>query len=167
VLGKVRKAGGRVIVVGIDSAELSGFAIVQRAGVDERLIRHGVAAVRTAADVERVVADLVGTGPDVVAVEEPFIHPRNPATGLALARLLGRWLQVFEGRGLATVTVPASMWQTAVLPGVTRRTRSAERKAAAQAFARERFGVEVTEDAADAIAMATWVARNATAKGAS
>lgn len=150
-----------MIVLGIDSAELSGFALVERLAGDERLIRYGAARVRTASDVERLAADLAAACPDLAAVEEPFVHPRNPGTGLALARLLGRWLQVFEARGLTTVTVPASMWQTAVLPGVTNRTRSAERKAAAQAFARERFGVEACEDASDAIAMATWVARNA------
>ena len=58
------------------------------------------------------------------------------------------------------------MWQTAILPGVTHRTRSADRKAAAIVFARQRFGVEVGEDAADAIALATWVARNATRRAA-
>jgi hypothetical protein len=156
-----------VTVLGIDSAELSGYAIVTRtAAGDERLIRHGTMTVRTGADVDRAVADLVGGAPDVVAVEEPFAHPRHPGAGLALARLLGRWLQVLEAGGFATVTVPASMWQAGILPGVTQRTRSAERKAAAQAFALERFGVAVTEDEADAIALATWVARNATRKAA-
>jgi hypothetical protein len=156
-----------VTVLGIDSAELSGYAIVSRAASGaEELIRRGTLTVRSGADVDRAVADLTAGGPDVVAVEEPFVHPRRPGAGLVLARLLGRWLQVLEAGGFATVTVPASMWQTGILPGVTHRTRSAERKAAAQAFALERFGVAVTEDEADAIALATWVARNATRKAA-
>ena len=154
-------------VLGLDSAERTGYAVVVRDhGGRERLERHGTLTVRSAADVDAAASELAGAGPDVVAVEEPFIHPRNPATGLALARLLGRWLQAFEGRGFTVVTVPASMWQPATLPGVTQRTRSAERKAAAVAFARERFNVEVGEDAADAIALAVFVARTATRRAA-
>jgi Holliday junction resolvasome RuvABC endonuclease subunit len=150
-----------VIVLGLDSAEHTGFAVVERAGGAERLLRSGARPIRSAADVETAVAELAAGAPDVVAVEEPFVHPRNPATGLTLARLLGRWLQALEVRGLATVTVPASMWQPGILAGVTRVTRSAERKRAAQALVRELFGVEAGEDEADAIAMAVWVARNA------
>lgn len=154
-------------VLGLDSAERTGYAVVARdAGRSERLVRHGAMPARNAGDVDAAIAMLVDASPDLVAVEEPFVHPRNPSTGLALARLLGRWLQAFESRGFATVTIPASMWQVAILPGVTQRTRSVERKAASVAFARERFGVDVTDDEADAIALATWVARTASRRAA-
>lgn len=155
-----------MIVAGIDSAEQTGWALVRRDEEGEHLLAYGIATVRLAADVERLAGELVTAAPDVVAVEEPFVHPRNFSTGLALARLLGRWLQAFEVRGVTAVTIPASMWQRAVLAGVGGRTRSAERKAAAQAFVLERFGVEVGEDAADAIAMAVYVARTATRRAA-
>jgi Holliday junction resolvasome RuvABC endonuclease subunit len=156
----------QMIVAGLDSAETTGFALVERKpSGDEHLILYGAVPIRFGADVERLIAELSAACPDLVAVEEPFVHPRNPATGLSLARLLGRWLQVAETRGLTTVTVPASMWQPRILPGITHRSRSAERKAAARAFALDRFGVAVTEDEADAIAMATWVARTAARKG--
>ena len=154
-------------ILGIDSAELTGFAVVSRApDGTERLEQHGVLTIRAAADVELAVAELASANPDLVTVEEPFIHPKYPMTGLVLARLLGRWLQAFEARGFTTVTIPASMWQPGVLPGITRQTRSAQRKAAAVAFARERFGVEVGEDAADAIALATFAARTASRRAA-
>lgn len=156
-----------MVVVAIDSAELSGFAVLVRHDDGREVLRHhGAETIRTAADVESLVGRLAAYRPDVVAVEEPFVHPRNPSTGLSLARLLGRWLQAIEGRGITAVTIPASMWQPAVLAGVNQRTRSAERKAAAVAFARERFEVEVGEDAADAIALAVFVARTATRKAA-
>jgi Holliday junction resolvasome RuvABC endonuclease subunit len=157
-----------MIVMALDSAQLTGFAIVARSEAgSEVLVRHGVATVRTAGDVEALVADLTAvTTPDVVAVEEPFVHPRNPSTGLVLARLLGRWLQALELRGLPTVTIPASMWQMGLLPGISSRTPSPARKVAAQAFALDRFGVLAAEDAADAICLAAFVARTATRRAA-
>jgi Holliday junction resolvasome RuvABC endonuclease subunit len=152
-----------VIVVGLDSAEQTGFAVVVRTDDGRELLDdHGTVTVHSAADVDATMEALALRRPDVVVVEEPFVHPRNPATGLTLARLLGRWLQAAEARGLTTLTVPASMWQPGILPGVTQRTRSAARKQAARAFVRERFGLEVGEDEADAIAMAAYVARTAT-----
>jgi Holliday junction resolvasome RuvABC endonuclease subunit len=156
-----------MIVLGIDSAELSGWARVERGSDEaERLIDHGTITVRTAGDVEAAVGQLVVGPLDVVAIEEPFYSPKFPGAGLQLSRLLGRWQQELERRGLTTLTVPAAMWQTRILPGVTHRSRSAERKAAAQAFALERYGVKVGEDAADAIALATYVARTATRRAA-
>lgn len=151
------------VVAGIDSAELSGVAVVVRdAGARERLVLSGVRRIRTAADVEAVVAELAAHVPDLVTVEEPFSHPRHPLAGLVLARLVGRWLQAFEVRGLATVTTPASLWQPAILAGLMgRRALRPERKAAAIIWCRATFGVVATEDQADAIAMTTYVLRAA------
>lgn len=151
-------------VIGLDSAETSGIALVERASSGgERLIRHAVVTVRTAADVERVVGEIVADEPDLVAIEEAFCSLRNPSTGLVLAELCGRWRQELERRGLTTVTIPAQLWQVSgMLAGVSHRTRSAERKAAARAFALKHYQVDVGEDAADAICLGTWAARNAT-----
>jgi Holliday junction resolvasome RuvABC endonuclease subunit len=151
-----------VRVIGIDSAELSGFAAVDVGEGRELLLHHATFPARSAADVEAVVAQVAEVGADLVAIEEPFVHPRNPSTGLVLARLLGRWLQAFEARGLTTATVPASMWQPRLLPGVSYRTPSAARTAAPIEFVRQHFGVAAEEDAADAICLALWSARNAT-----
>jgi hypothetical protein len=155
-------------VAGIDSAELSGIAVVARDRPGrERLVLSGVRRIRTAADVAAVVAELAAQAPDVVAIEEPFIHPRQPLAGLVLARLLGRWLQAFEGQGITCVTTPASLWQPAMLAGLMGpQALRAERKAAAQAWCRVTFGVVATEDQADAIAMATYVLRSARWKAA-
>jgi Holliday junction resolvasome RuvABC endonuclease subunit len=156
---------GDVKVLALDSAEVTGFAVVACENGTEVLLRHGAVTVKTASDVETAAGGLAREGAHLAVVEEPFVHPRNPATGLVLARLLGRWLQAFETKGVPTATIPASMWQTKVLPGVTWRTRSADRKMAAVTFARATFGVDVSEDVADAIAMATWVVRNSSFKG--
>jgi Holliday junction resolvasome RuvABC endonuclease subunit len=160
-----------VTVLGIDSAELTGFAVVTRpSGGREELARSGVVTIRTAADVEAAVTDLTGRhAPDVVAIEEPFAHPKQgPVAGMALARLLGRWLQAFERRGCTCVTIPACMWQPAILGGrsglIGPRATRPERKAAAQTWVKATFGVELAEDEADAICMASYVLRSATWK---
>jgi Holliday junction resolvasome RuvABC endonuclease subunit len=150
-----------MIVAAIDSAELSGLAVVARDGDVEQLLWRAATKIRTAGDVTAVVHSLAGWLPDVVAIEEPFFIPRAPAAGVALNRLLGRWLQAFERDArVGVVTIPASMWQPRMLPSFTPRMRSAERKAAAVRLVRDRFDVEATEDEADAIALALYVARN-------
>lgn len=64
-----------MIVAGIGSAETSGIAVVERtADGAERLIRHGVLRVDSAADVERVAAELAADRADLYAIEQPFLH---------------------------------------------------------------------------------------------
>ena len=122
----------------------------------DRVIRRGTCFVAAYHDVERAADEVATFAPSLVAIEEPFVRV-NPATGLYLARLLGRWLQAFERRGLPTATVLASTWQPVVLgTRITTRTPSAMRKAAAVAWARERFGVDLPEDEADAAGIAAW-----------
>jgi Holliday junction resolvasome RuvABC endonuclease subunit len=156
-----------VIVAGIDSAELTGFAVVvAEPGGRERLLRHGTLKIRKAADVERAVAELAGDRPDLVAIEAPFIGV-NVTTGLTLATLLGRWLQSWETRGVPTTTATASVWQTGVLSGlITPCSNRAERKAACRTWCKATFsgetrGVNLTEDEADAIGLATFAVRRA------
>jgi Holliday junction resolvasome RuvABC endonuclease subunit len=154
-----------MIVVGIDSAELTGFGVVASGpGGRERLLRHGVFKIRTAADIERAVAELAGDRPDLVAIEAPFIGV-NVTTGLTLATLLGRWLQAFESRGIPTTTVTASVWQIGVLAGlITVRSPRAARKAAARMWTAASYGVELGEDEADAAGIAAWALRRALVK---
>lgn len=151
-----------MIVLGIDSAELTGIAVVARLpGQRETLVRRATIPVRSAVDVGAAVAELASAAPDLVAIEAPFVR-LNPATGLALATLLGRWLQEWERRGVRTTTVLASTWQSALLTGlIDRRSDRATRKAAAQRWARATFGVELPEDEADAAGIASWAIRRA------
>jgi len=149
-----------MIVVGLDSAELTGYAVVA-AGPRERLTHHGTFTISGAADVEQAVATLAAMKPDLVAVEAPYVR-LNAATGLTLAVLLGRWLQAWERRGVATATVLASTWQIQILGGlVDRRSDRATRKRAARLWTRSTFAVELGEDEADAAGIATWAARRA------
>jgi Holliday junction resolvasome RuvABC endonuclease subunit len=155
-----------LIVAAIDSAETSGLAVVNRDDHGESVFLHDTVRISGAADVEAAVSRLALHRPDLVVVEEPFVSPRFPGAGLSLSRLVGGWCQAAETRGLTVVTIPAALWQPAVLVGINGRSRSAERKAASRAFVRGLFGLEVGEDAADAIGLAVYAARNASRKAA-
>lgn len=151
-------------VAAIDSApELSGLAVLGRdPGGRERLLHHRAAPALTCDDVDLVVAELLSYAPDLVALEDAFFSPKEPSAGLVLARLLGRWMQVFETRGLTCVCIPAPMWRRGVLRGLLRpRAPRDECKRAAVTWARASFGVEVTHDEADAIGLGAYVLRNA------
>ena len=152
--------GAHMTVLGIDSAELTGFALVSKGpGASERLLRHGTMHIRTAADVEAAVAEFAPHAPDVVAVEAPFVRA-NAATGLTLAVLLGRWLQEWERRGATAVTVLASTWQIALLTGlIDGRSKRDQRKRAARTWAQAAFGEDLSEDEADAACIASWALR--------
>jgi len=147
---------------GIDGAERTGFAVVDPASTPPRLLLHGAARIRTGADVEKLVAEIASAGPALVGIEAPFVKPAarggNPASALALAVLVGRFRQALDARSLVTRTVLASSWQPLVL-GCGRWTSREARKAAAVAWARRTFGVELGEDAADAAAIAMWASR--------
>lgn len=140
------------VIVGVDSAELSGIVVLS----GSQIIRRGTCKAVDWTAVERAADAIAAFRPGLVAVEDCFVRVNNE-TGLVLARLLGRWLQAFERRGLATVTVLASTWQPVILAGrMTTRTRGPDRKRAAIAWALETFGVELAEDVADAAAIAWW-----------
>jgi Holliday junction resolvasome RuvABC endonuclease subunit len=140
------------IAVGVDSAELTGIVAINRA----RIIYRESCTVSGWNDVERVADTVADLRPVVVAIEAPFVR-LNTATGLTLARLIGRWLQAFERRGTSTTAVLASTWQPIVLAGrMTTTTPGPARKLAAIAWALETFGIELPGDEADAAGIAAW-----------
>jgi len=157
-----------MVIAAIDSAEVSGLAVLARDPLlaRERLLFHDAATIRTAGDVVEAVDALLLFRPDFFVVEEPFISFKNSETGRVLAILFGRWQQQIELRGFAALGVPASMWQPKVLPGFFPKMRSAERKAAAQSLALRDFGVTVGPDEADAIGLGLFAARNSRERGA-
>lgn len=154
-----------MIVIGVDSAEHAGVAVVHRDHQGERLRLTTTLEITTAADVESAVTRLTTYRPDLVAIEAPFVR-MNPATALVLAVLMGRWLQEWERRGVATCTVLASVWQLGLLDGlISRRSDRACRKAAAKRWALATYGVELPEDEADAAGIAAWALRRARMQG--
>ena len=154
-----------MIGIGIDSATTTGWAVASRESNRERLLGHGVLDLsgksgRPSEVVANFVAklakevDLDGTP---VAIELPYMgHGKqaNVVTLRTLARLCGRWEQAFGERGADVYLVAASDWQRRILGARFGGTKRDEIKKAAQLWALGTFRVRLTQDEADACAIA-------------
>lgn len=150
-----------MIAVGIDCATTTGWAIVERVAGRETLKGHGLLNLKRP-DPWNPVAWLAlqsrplgGPGPDVVAIELPWLG-KNPHTLEVLARYCGRFEQAFAG--VPTRLVSASEWQSKILGRFGGKKREGLKRAAVL-WAKGSFGVEVSEDEADAIGLAVFALR--------
>ncbi len=149
------------MILGIDSAPAkTGWALVDRKGTKEELIASGVLArvdgTVVAEFVQRVMS---GPRPTMAAIEDAYLD-KNVQVVKVLSRLVGRWQQELDRVGLPHRLVMGSVWQRAVLRGlIGQTTKRAERKRAAKLWVKATFRLSVTEDEADAVALATWVSR--------
>lgn len=162
-------AGAPLIVVGIDSATSTGWAVIHR---DERgretRLGSGVTSAESAGGIAAFVQTMTTTWPtiDLVAVEDAYLD-KNPKTLKVLCRIQGRWLQEFERAGIRCTLVDASTWQIGMLRGLIQRASPRkDRKKAAILWARRLLGAAVTSDEADALCLATWAARTEVIKPA-
>jgi Holliday junction resolvasome RuvABC endonuclease subunit len=144
------------IVLGIDSASRSGWALVQ----GERLIEHGTVNGADRKRQDTLAAYVCGkTRPDLVAIEDNYLGA-NVNVVKVLSRIVGAWELCFAVRGVDTRLVMGSVWQKALLTGlIDFGTKSTARKAACALWVKATYGVKVSEDEADAIGLATHVAR--------
>jgi Holliday junction resolvasome RuvABC endonuclease subunit len=156
-----------LVAAGIDAAARTGWAVIELRGDVLRLRAHGAVVIASAADVERLVAEIASAAPVLVAVEAPFMKGSdrggNAHSSLELAVLHGRFVQALEARGVAAAAVLASTWQPRIL-GVGRWSNRAQRKSAAIAWAKRTFDVELGHDVADAAAIAVWASRMASGR---
>lgn len=152
-------------VLGIDSAFAKcGWALVERDGVRERLIAHGVLKA-VDSDVVTEFSGRMATGNrtiDVVVIEDCYLD-ENVDTVKLLSRLVGRWQQAFEALGLSTHLVLADVWQRFLLTGLMPRQAKREaRKEAAKTWARATFKEALGSDESDAVGLAVyWVRKRA------
>jgi Holliday junction resolvasome RuvABC endonuclease subunit len=161
------------VVLGIDGATRAGWSLVSAAFQPrERLsiIDHGVIDLSgnsgrpselVAALVERVEEHVAISGLRV-AIELAYLGrgaKANVETMRLLARFCGRFEQAFGLAGADLELVFPAHWQSRILGSLGGRTRK-DRKAAAARWGRATFpGVELSEDDADATAMAVCVLR--------
>jgi Holliday junction resolvasome RuvABC endonuclease subunit len=150
-----------VIAVGIDCATTTGWAIVERKGGRETLRGHGILKLNTP-HVWNPIAWLAlqarpwgGPWPDVVAIELPWLG-KNPHTLEVLARYCGRFEQAFTST--PTRLVKASEWQSKILGRFGGKKRAGLKRAAVL-WVKGTFGVDVSDDEADAIGLAVYALR--------
>lgn len=149
-----------VVVVGIDSASTSGWASLN----DERPIAYGAVDARNPRLLDDCVRNLCALArPDRVVIEDSYLG-RGPKSNVntvkVLARIQGMWLMAFAMRGLTAEIILPAAWQSGILAGlIGKRTKSKECKKAAALWVRATHKLVVPEDVADAIGIATFVAR--------
>lgn len=155
--------------LGLDVATSCGWAVLRAAkrGQPGLLVYNTMDLSAVPSSIVRTFqADLIrnfsecavrgyGTGLEV-GLEEPYLD-KSPKTFKVLALLVGRFQQAFESVGIVPVLVPAQTWQTAVL-GQFGGKRREDRKKAALIWAKAMFGLELSQDAADAAGLAYYLA---------
>jgi Holliday junction resolvasome RuvABC endonuclease subunit len=144
------------IVLGLDSATRCGWALVQ----GERLIEHGVVSPATDRRRQDTLAAYVcsKTRPDLVVIEDNWLGD-NPSTVKVLARMVGAWEMAFAIRGVETELMIPAEWRQVLRGIVCKKPMSDDWKRAAIAWVKATYGVTAGEDAAEAIAMSTFVSR--------
>lgn len=150
-----------MLVLGLDTASTTGWALVRREAGREVVVDHGLADGRDHLARAALARRL---RPDIVAIEDAWLGAggrANPATLKLLARIQGGWEQAVRDAGATRVEyVQPQAWQSLLLAGLCRgNAPRAQRKAAAQLWVRRWYGLEVSEDEADAVAIATFQAR--------
>jgi Holliday junction resolvasome RuvABC endonuclease subunit len=149
-----------MIVLGLDSATRTGFAVVRVEGGREELLEHGVIDGRDADEIDDFAHRIAQTySPDVAAIEDNYLD-KDPSALKTLSRIVGRWQQALETRGVETRLVLAQVWQSGLLRGLGGAGDRKGRKKAAALWVLGAFRIkDVSPDETDAICMATWEAR--------
>lgn len=102
-------------------------------------------------------------GPNLrLVVEYPYFG-ENAHSALMCCAVATRWETVAQLAGLRVDLVEASTWQTQQL-GRCQHGKRAQRKQLARSMVRGIFGLDVTQDEADALCMAVWALRAETSE---
>lgn len=137
-----------MITVGVDLATTTGLARLDNG----TLAARGTVKAADYTDVLSITAFCQGA--DLVAIENVYCGA-NVATAIKLATLRGRLIQSLDCGGIPWVLCAPSTWRKATFKPAPKTKRKAL-KAASQAWALATYGIEVGEDVADAIGLASW-----------
>jgi Holliday junction resolvasome RuvABC endonuclease subunit len=151
-----------VIVLGLDSATTTGYALVEHARGRDRLIEAGTVDGSDGMAVAELAGRVVNAHAiELVAIEDNFLG-KNPATLKVMARIVGRWQQAFEPLGVDTDLIEPSRWRSVLRGFIQPGAQRAACKDAAQRFARMVLGAkDLGTDAAEAACLAVFAARRA------
>lgn len=144
-------------VLGLDAATNTGWGLVS-CEPQPRPLSWGV--VGTSWEQIRDLIEHLAPMPVVhVVIETPYLD-KDPSAAIKLGRIVGRWEQECERRGLPVQLAMASVWQMGLLNGLIRPSSPrAARKAAARQWVKSAYGITAREDEADGLCLATWAAK--------
>jgi hypothetical protein len=80
-----------MIAAGIDSADLTGFAVLQSGPADLTIARHGAVKLRAGDDVEHLVSELAALSPALVAIEQPEHDSHVAGAGVVKSAGVAKW----------------------------------------------------------------------------
>jgi hypothetical protein len=147
-------------IIGIDPGTTSGLALVEVARKPVLVWAWARKNAHPTSEIRRLPA---GTK---AVMEDQYIDvtKRGGSSVISLARWAGRWLEALDVLGIPVELVAASTWQAAMLRGMRAgRDRAAVKRAAVE-VCKLRWGVKLTQDAADAALIAAWGAERCAAK---
>ncbi len=157
-----------MLAIGADIASRTGWGVVESTGGHETALEHGIVDVAMDTPLWEQIDRVLDKGRDgaVVALEMPWLGD-NPHTLEVLARLTGQWEHACSMRGLEYVLVRPGQWQPAILTGlIDTHSKREQRKRAARTWCRATFGLDLEDDEADGLAIATWACRQHRARAA-
>ena len=155
-----------MLAIGADIASRTGWGVVESTGGHETALEHGIVDVAMDTPLWEQIDRVLDKGRHVavVALEMPWLGD-NPHTLEVLARLTGQWEHACSMRGLEYVLVRPGQWQPAILTGlIDTHSKREQRNRAARMWCRATFGLDLEDDEADGLAIATWACRTRLAR---
>jgi Holliday junction resolvasome RuvABC endonuclease subunit len=134
------------MIVAVDAASRTGLAVLDPA--------TSLAWVASGRYAHGPTAQAVLAGATHVAVEAPYVSPRNPSSGLKVAKAAGVWEDVARSLGAAVVSVSAQKWRRPLGCATMPRAKA---KAAVVRRMHTVYGVHLDEDQADALGLLLWL----------
>lgn len=110
-------------ILGLDpGSRVCGYGVIDVRGDDLAYVECGVltapedrAMEDRLGEIARGLREVIGElAPEVVAVEDVFVHPQNPRSGLALAQARGMALAVIGLAGLRVASYPPALVKKSV-----------------------------------------------------
>ena len=144
-------------VIGIDPGAKSGESLVECGRKPHLIVARSILHPHPSAEIDALLIGRRGL-PIRAVMEDQYIDTtkRGGSSVISLARWAGRWLEALDVHGIPVEFVRPSVWQAAMLRGMrSGRDRAAGKRAAVE-VCRLRWGVLLSQDAADAALIAAW-----------
>jgi Holliday junction resolvasome RuvABC endonuclease subunit len=153
-----------VVVLGIDAASSSGWAVIRAPAGPLELVSWGKCNGKDFQSIVEVCQGAVALGVDLAAIETPYVD-QSPDVAIKLGLVVGRWAQEIDRHKIPWTGHKAAQWQHRLLAGLIGPSSPRDqRKLAAQRWVRANFAARVgaapiSDDEADAICLAAWRAK--------